>query len=332
MKKILNDPKELVREMLIGFSLAYPHRVRLVADHRAIVRKDAPIKDKVALISGGGSGHEPSHAGYVGSGMLDAACAGDVFTSPTMDDIAAVMRMIDGGKGIFQVIKNYSGDVMNFEMAGDLLRDEGYQVEAVIVNDDVAVEDSLYTSGRRGVAGTVFVHKITGAASEAGLDFARVKEVAEKVRNQVRSMGFALTSCTVPQVGKPTFSLEESQMEIGIGIHGEPGTQRVQLMPADQLADTLLDRILPDLPFRQGNEVAVLINGMGGTPMMELFVLEKRVSERLTQEGIRVHKTLVGNFMTSLEMAGGSITLLKLDEEMKTFLNTPTQAPSWPNL
>ena len=331
MKKVINDPQNVVREMLTGFSYAYPELVRPVMEHQAIIRAGAPVQNKVALISGGGSGHEPSHAGFVGPGMLDAACAGAVFTSPTMDDIAAVMRLIDGGKGIFQVVKNYSGDVMNFEMAADLLRDEGCHVEAVTVDDDVAVEDSLYTAGRRGVAGTIFVHKIAGAAAEAGLDLVGVKDFAERVRDNVRSMGFALTPCTVPEVGKTTFTLREMEMEVGIGIHGEPGTRRVELMPANQIADTVLDRILPDLPFRSGDEVAAIINGMGGTPLMELMILNKRVAERLSQEKIKVYKSWVGNFMTSLEMAGGSVTLLRLSEDIAAYLNAPARTPSWPS-
>jgi phosphoenolpyruvate---glycerone phosphotransferase subunit DhaK len=330
MKKILNDPKNAVREMLIGFSSAYPQFVQMVLEHQAIICKDAPVKNKVALISGGGSGHEPSHAGFVGPGMLDGACAGAVFTSPTADHIAAVMRLIDSGQGIFQIIKNYSGDVMNFEMAAEILRDEGHKVEATLVNDDVAVEDSLYTSGRRGVAGTIFVHKISGAAAQTGLSLGQVKNIAEKVKDNVRSMGFALTPCTVPEVGRSTFTLDEMEMEIGIGIHGEPGIRREKLMTSDQIVDTLLERILPDLPFRRGDEVAVLVNGMGGTPLMELMVLHKRVTERLKQEKIALYKSWVGNFMTSLEMAGGSVTLLKLSQEMKGYLDSPAQTPSWP--
>lgn len=331
MKKIINAPENAVKEMLAGFHFAYSNLVRLDSDHQAIIRKDAPVKNKVAIISGGGSGHEPSHTGFVGRGMLDAACAGAVFTSPTMDNIVEVMKMVDSGKGILQVVKNYSGDVMNFEMAADFLREEGFQVESIVINDDVAVEDSLYTSGRRGVAGTIFVHKIAGAAAEAGLPLAKVSEVAKEVRDNVRSMGFALSSCTVPEVGKPTFNLEEEEMEVGIGIHGEPGTDRESLMSADRIADRLLGRILPDLPFRPGDEVCVLINGMGATPLMELMVLNRRVSERLTQERIKIHKSLVGNFMTSLDMAGGSVTLLKLGEAIKAFLDAPAQAPAWPS-
>lgn len=331
MKKIINAPENAVKEMLAGFHFAYSNLVRLDSDHQAIIRKDAPVKNKVAIISGGGSGHEPSHTGFVGRGMLDAACAGAVFTSPTMDNIVEVMKMVDSGKGILQVVKNYSGDVMNFEMAADFLREEGFQVESIVINDDVAVEDSLYTSGRRGVAGTIFVHKVAGAAAEAGLPLAKVSEVAKEVRDNVRSMGFALSSCTVPEVGKPTFNLEEEEMEVGIGIHGEPGTDRESLMSADRIADRLLGRILPDLPFRPGDEVCVLINGMGATPLMELMVLNRRVSERLTQERIKIHKSLVGNFMTSLDMAGGSVTLLKLGEAIKAFLDAPAQAPAWPS-
>ncbi len=219
---------------------------------------------------------------------------------------------------------------MNFEMAAEILRDEGHKVEATLVNDDVAVENSLYTSGRRGVAGTIFVHKIAGAAAQAGLNLGQVKNIAEKVKDHVRSMGFALTPCTVPEVGRSTFALDEMEMEIGIGIHGEPGTQRGKLMTSDQIVDTLLERILPDLPFRGGDEVAVLVNGMGGTPLMELMVLHKRVAEILKQEKITLYKSWVGNFMTSLEMAGGSVTLLKLSEDMKGDLDSPARTPSWP--
>ena len=331
MKKVINDPKEVVNEMLEGIASAYPDLLRTVPENKAILRKDAPVKGKVALISGGGSGHEPAHGGYVGRGMLDAALAGSVFTSPTMADIADVMKIIDGGAGVFQVVKNYSGDVMNFEMAAEMLADEGVKVEAVVVDDDVAVEDSLYTSGRRGVAGTVFVHKIAGAAAEAGSDIGRVKDIAQSVRDNVRSMGFAVTSCTVPEVGKPTFTLEENEIEIGIGIHGEPGVERVKIMPADKITDILLDRILPDLPFQSGDEAAVLINGMGGTPLMELMVINRRVAARLKEEGVFIWKTWVGDFMTSLEMAGGSVSLLKLNDEMKAYLNAPACAPAWPS-
>jgi len=297
-----------------------------------IVRADAPVKGKVALVSGGGSGHEPSHAGYVGKGMLDAGVAGAVFTSPTPDQIFEAIKAVDGGAGVLLVIKNYTGDVMNFEMAGDMARAEGIEVASVIVNDDVAVENSTYTVGRRGIAGTIFVHKIAGAKAQAGGTLEEVKAVAEKVIKNVRSMGMALTPCIVPAAGKPTFTIGDDEMEIGMGIHGEPGTMRTNIMKADEIVDHLMSKILVDLPFEPGAEVAVMVNGLGGTPLMELFILNRRVSQILDDKGIKVYRTYVGEFMTSLEMAGASITLLKLDDELKSLLDAPADTPAFKQL
>jgi phosphoenolpyruvate---glycerone phosphotransferase subunit DhaK len=324
MKKLINAPDRVVEEMLRGMELAHGGLLRLLPDNGVVLRADAPVQGKVALVSGGGSGHEPAHGGYVGPGMLDAACAGSVFTSPTPDQMLEATKAVDGGAGVFYVIKNYTGDVLNFEMAGELAEAEGIQTDYVVTNDDVAVEDSTYTSGRRGIAGTVFVHKICGAAADDGKDLAGIKELAEKVNGNVRSMGMALTSCTPPESGEPIFQIGDDEMEIGIGIHGEPGTERKQVEPADAIVDQMLDRILGDSVDFSGSEVAVMVNGMGGTPLMELYVAYAHVADRLKGEGVGVWRMpYVGDYMTSLEMAGFSITLLKLDEEMKGYLAAP---------
>jgi dihydroxyacetone kinase-like protein len=282
----------------------------------------------VALVSGGGSGHEPAHGGYVGTGMLDGAVAGAVFTSPTPDQILEAIHAVSTDKGVLLVIKNYTGDVMNFEMAEEMAQDEGIQVKHVVTNDDVAVKDSLYTVGRRGVAGTIFVHKIAGAKAEAGGSLDEVQAVAQKVIDNVRTMGVALTPCMVPAAGKPGFTLNEDEMEVGIGIHGEPGTHREAVRPADEIVDHLLDRILADIDYT-GHEVAVMVNGSGGTPLMELFILNNHVHDVLTAKGIRIYKTFVGNYMTSIEMQGFSLSLLRLDDEMKALLDAPADTPAW---
>lgn len=329
MKKIINHPEQVVQEMLEGLVLAYPNELKLLEGTSVIVRQDAPVQNKVGVISGGGSGHEPAHAGYVGKGMLDAAVCGEVFTSPTPDQIFEAIKAVNSGKGVFLVIKNYTGDVMNFEMAAELAEAEGIPVESVIVNDDVAVEDSTYTTGRRGIAGTVFVHKIAGAKAEQGASLAEIKAVAEKVVNNVRSMGMALTPCTVPAAGKPGFELGENEMEVGIGIHGEPGIERKPIATADEIAETLTSHILEDMEFKENDEVAVMINGMGATPEMELFIVNRKVQQLLKEKGINVHEAFVGNYMTSLEMAGCSVTLLKLDEELKELLAAPANTPAF---
>lgn len=323
MKKIMNKVEDLVIEMCEGMEKANPDKLTFVRKYKILRRKNLN-KDKVSLISGGGSGHEPAHAGFVGKGMLDAAVCGDVFASPSTIQVYNSIQETKSSKGTLLIVKNYSGDCMNFDAAAEMAEEDGdYKVERVYVNDDVAVKDSLYTVGRRGVAGTVFVHKIAGAAAEKGMDLAGVKAVAEKVIANVRSMGFALTSCTVPAKGTPTFSLADDEMEFGVGIHGEPGTIREKLVSSDQLASKLLDKIVSDLPFTSGSEVAVMINGFGATPMQELFVLNNSVSKVLAEKGLKTYRTFVGNYMTAIDMAGASVTLLKLDAELKTLLDAP---------
>lgn len=329
MKKIINDPNEVMQDMVSGMIAAYPNDLKQITGTTAIVRKDAPITGKVGLVSGGGSGHEPAHAGYVGKGMLDAAVAGEVFTSPTPDQIYEAIKAVDSGKGVFLIIKNYTGDVLNFEMAAELAEADGIQVEKVIVNDDVAVEDSAFTTGRRGIAGTVFVHKIAGAKAELGATLEEVKNTAERAVKNVRSIGMALTPCTVPAAGKPSFELADNEMEIGIGIHGEAGIERKVIATADQIAAELTDRILHDMSLTSEDEVAVMINGLGSTPEMELYIVHKKVNQILTEKGIRIYKAFVGEYMTALEMAGCSVTLLKLDNELKSLLDAKSEAQAF---
>ena len=328
MKKLINEIDNIVDEMLDGMTAAYPQYVKRLPGLEVLVRAGGS-DGKVALVSGGGSGHEPAHGGYVGKGMLDAAVAGAVFTSPTPDQVYEAIMAANGGKGVLLVIKNYTGDVMNFEMAADMAADEGVEVDKVIVADDVAVEDSTWTTGRRGIAGTVFVHKIAGACAEAGGELAEVKRIAEKVIENVRSMGMAVDACTVPAAGKPSFDLADDEIEIGIGIHGEPGTHREKISTVNDIADKLLDKIFAEGIYNDGDEVAVMVNGMGGTPLMELFVANKHVKEVLDGKGIKVYKTLVGNYMTSLDMEGFSITLLKVDDELKKYLDAPADTPAF---
>jgi dihydroxyacetone kinase-like protein len=325
MKKLINDPKNVVVEAAQGFAAAHSDLVTVSYDPIYIVRADAPVAGKVGLVSGGGSGHEPLHGGFVGFGMLDAAVPGPVFTSPTPDPILAATRAVDSGAGVLHIVKNYTGDVLNFETAADLAEAEGLTVRSVIVNDDVAVKDSLYTAGRRGVAGTVLVEKIAGAAAERGDDLDAVAEIATRVNANVRSMGVALTPCVVPHAGEPSFVLADDEIEIGIGIHGEPGRERIHLEPADQIVDRLLGPILEDLPFAEGDRVVLLVNGMGGTPQVELYILFRRVAEVLADRGIVLAASLVGNFVTSLEMQGASLTVLKLDAELEELWNAPVQ-------
>lgn len=326
MKKIINNPENVVSEMLAGIEIANP-AVKYLQGSEVIARRE-PNKAKVALISGGGSGHEPSHAGYVGPGMLDAAVAGNVFASPSPDRILAAIHEVGGEKGVLLIIKDYSGDIMNFGMAAELAEMEGYKVLSVVTKDDVAVPDSTYSTGRRGIAGTVFVHKIAGAAAEAGKDLEAVRDVAQKVIDNTRSMGTALTPCILPGVGKPGFTLAEDEMEIGMGIHGEPGVEKTGIKTAHELAQILCDRILADMDY-SGSEVAVLINGLGGTPLMELYILTREVDELLKAKGINPYKYYVGNYMTSLEMAGCSVSLLKLDEELKGYLDAAADTAAW---
>ena len=326
MKKIINNPEAVVGEMLAGMVAAHPDYVRKLPDYNCLVYAAAPVANKVGIISGGGSGHEPAHAGYIGRGMLDAAATGNVFSSPTPDHFFAAAKAVDSGAGVLMVIKNYSGDLMNSQMAEEMAEFEDIKVARVIVDDDVAVKNSTYTTGRRGIAGTVFVHKIAGARAAQGGTLAEVKRVAEKVVANVRSMGMALTACIVPIAGKANFSLADDEMEIGMGIHGEPGISRTTLTAADEITATLLGKIIDDLPFQAGDEVAVLVNGLGATPLMELYIMNRKISEICSAKGIRIHRSYVGEFMTALEMAGASITLLKLDAELKALLDAPADS------
>lgn len=327
MKKFINAVDKVEDQMIQGMVKAYPQYVRKLDCGNVVVRSHKK-EGKVALISGGGSGHEPAHGGYVGEGMLDAAVAGAVFTSPTPDQVYEGIKAIATDAGVLMVIKNYTGDVMNFEMAADMARDEGIKVAQVVVNDDVAVKDSLYTVGRRGVAGTVFVHKIAGAMAETGADLDAVQAVAQKVIDNVRTMGAAIEPCTVPAAGKPGFELAEDEMEVGIGIHGEPGTHREKILTADEITDKLLAQILADIDYT-GSEVAVMINSSGATPLMELFIINNRVADVLAEKGVKVYKTFVGEFMTSIEMAGFSISLLKLDDQLKGLLDAKADTPGF---
>lgn len=327
MKKFINDVALVEEQMIMGMVKAYPGHLRKLDCGNVVVRAEKK-EGKVALISGGGSGHEPAHGGFVGTGMLDAAVAGAVFTSPTPDQIYEGIKAIATDAGVLMVVKNYTGDVMNFEMAAEMAQMEGITVEYVVTNDDVAVKDSLYTVGRRGVAGTVLVHKIAGALAEQGASLDEVKAVAEKVIAQVRTMGAAIEPCMVPAAGKPGFELAEDEMEVGIGIHGEPGTHRESIKTADEITDMLLEQILADLDY-SGSEVAVMVNGAGATPLMELFIINNRIADVLHEKGITVYKTFVGEYMTSIEMQGFSISLLRLDDELKGLLNAPADTPAW---
>ena len=328
MKKLINGVENIVDEMLDGMTAAYPQYVKRLEGFNVLVRA-CGATPKVALVSGGGSGHEPSHGGFVGRGMLDGAVAGEVFTSPTPDQVYEAVKAVNGGKGVLLIIKNYTGDVMNFEMAEEMSADDGIKVEHVIVADDVAVENSTWTTGRRGIAGTVLVHKIAGACAESGAELSEVKRVAEKVIANVRSMGMAVNACTVPAAGKVSFELADDEIEIGIGIHGEPGTHREKISDVNNIADKLLEKIFAEGIYGEGDEVAVLVNGMGGTPLMELLVANKHVKSVIESRGLKVAKTLVGNYMTSLDMEGFSITLLKLDDELKKYLDAPADTPAF---
>ncbi|QQE77598.1 dihydroxyacetone kinase subunit DhaK [Alicyclobacillus sp. SO9] len=326
MKKVIDDAANYVNQMIDGLVNAEPSLKRLPGT-QVVVR--AASEEKVALVSGGGSGHEPAHAGFVGYGMLDAAVSGEVFTSPTPNQVLDAIKAVDTGKGVLLVIKNYTGDVMNFEMAAELASAEGIEVEQVIVNDDVAVEDSTFTVGRRGIAGTVFVHKIAGAAAEAGRNLQQVKSIAQRVIDNVHSMGVALSPCTVPSSGQPSFELGEDEIEIGIGIHGEPGVKRMEWVSAAKIVEMLIAKIFANTPAKPGDNVAVLINGLGATPLSELYIANVSVQKMLQEKGLVVHRTLIGEYMTSLEMAGFSISVLKLDDEMSDFLDAVTTAPAW---
>ena len=326
MKKFINSVETVEDEMIQGLVKAYPQYLKKIDGHNVVVRAKKK-EGKVALISGGGSGHEPAHAGYVGEGMLDAAVAGAVYTSPASDAILEGIKAIATDAGVLMVIKNYTGDVMNFEMAAEMAEMEGINVKQVVVNDDVAVKDSLYTVGRRGVAGTVFVHKIAGALAETGASLDEVQAVAQKVIDNVRTMGAATLPSTIPASGKPGFELAEDEMEVGIGIHGEPGTHREKMMTANEITDHLLEKILADIDY-SGSEVAVMVNGSGSTPLMELYIINNRVADVLAEKGIKVVKTFVGEYMTSIDMAGFSISVLKLDDQLKELLAAKADTPA----
>jgi dihydroxyacetone kinase-like protein len=327
VKKLINKAEDVVREELQGIEQAHPDLVRVSYDPNIIVRADAPVQGKAALISGGGSGHEPMHGGFVGAGMLDAACPGEVFTSPTPDQMEAATKAVNGGAGVIHIVKNYTGDVMNFEMAADLCRSEGIEVESVLVDDDVAVQDSLYTAGRRGVGTTVLMEKLGGAAAEGGRPLKEVADICREVNANGRTMGMALTSCTVPAAGKPTFELGDDEMEIGIGIHGEPGRERMKLKTAAEIVDMMATAIVDDLPFKQGDNVLAFVNGMGGTPLIELYVVFNELSRFLEGRGITIARNLIGSYITSLEMAGCSITLLKTTDDLIRLWDAPVKTP-----
>ena len=327
MKKFINEIDRVEEQLINGLVKAAPHFVKKLGIGNVLVRSQKK-EGKVAIVSGGGSGHEPFAAGYIGTGMLDGVIPGAIYTSPAADQIYEGIKAVSAGKGVLMIIMNYTGDIMNFDMASEMAAMEDIQVEKVVTNDDVAVDDSLYTTGRRGVAGTVLVLKIAGALAETGAGLNEVKAVAEKVIANVRTMGVAINPSTIPASGKPGFVLNEDEMEVGIGIHGEPGIYKAKLGTANEIADCLLEKILSDLDY-SGSEVAVLINGCGGTPLMELYIVNDHVQDVLASKGIRVYKTLVGNYMTSIEQEGFSITLLKLDEQTKMLLDAPADTPAY---
>jgi dihydroxyacetone kinase-like protein len=323
VKKLINSPEDVLREELEGISAAHADRVRVSFDPPYIVRIDAPVSGKVGIVSGGGSGHEPMHGGFVGRGMLDAACPGEVFTSPTPDQMHEATKAVNGGAGVLHIVKNYTGDVMNFDMAAELAQGEGIEVVSVLINDDVAVQDSLYTAGRRGVGATVLAEKLAGAAAEEGRPLSEVAGICRRVNENARSMGMALTASTTPAAGSPTFELADDEMEIGIGIHGEPGRERMKLERAAQIVERLTTAVVEDLPFQQGDRVLAFVNGMGGTPLIELYVVYNELNKLLSSQGITIERRLIGSYITSLEMAGCSITLLRLDDELIRLWDAP---------
>ena len=328
MKKLINKPEDVVTEALAGMAAAHADLITVDMENQIVVRKDAPKQGKVGVISGGGSGHEPMHGGFVGLGMLDAACPGAVFTSPVPDQMLAATKAVNGGAGVLHIVKNYTGDVLNFEMAAELASADGIQVEAVVTNDDVAVQDSLYTAGRRGVGVTVLLEKIVGGLAETGAPLTQVAELARKVNSQGRSMGMALTSGTVPAAGKPNFDLADDEMEIGIGIHGEPGRRRVKLAPASEITEMLANPVIEDLGLKSGESVLAFVNGMGGTPLIELYIVYNELNKLLKGKGISIGRSLVGSYITSLDMAGCSITLVRLDDELAKYWDAPVLTPA----
>ncbi len=328
MKKLINTPESVVTDALAGMQALHPELLRVDFENQIVVRADAPVRGKVGLVSGGGSGHEPLHGGFVGYGMLDAACPGAVFTSPVPDQMLAATRAVNGGAGVLHIVKNYTGDVLNFEMAAELAEADGIEVASVVTNDDVAVQDSLYTAGRRGVGVTVLLEKIVGGLAEAGASLTQVAELARKVNNHGRSMGMALTSGTVPAAGKPNFDLPDDEMEIGIGIHGEPGRRRVKLVPASEVTEMLATPIIEDLGLKAGERVLAFVNGMGGTPLIELYIVADELAKILKGRNVTIARSLIGSYITSLDMAGCSITLLRLDDELTRYWDAPVRTPA----
>ncbi|MDR3576727.1 MAG: dihydroxyacetone kinase subunit DhaK [Anaerolineaceae bacterium] len=325
MKKFVNDPKQFVPEMLKGIALANPETLKYIPEYNLIMRTDIPRDDKVSVMQGSGSGHEPAHVMIVGKGMLDAACPGDVFSAPAADYVYNTSKLVASKKGVLHLINNYTGDRMSFDMGKEMAEADGVNIKTVLVNDDVAVKDSTWTVGRRGVAGNFFVIKAVGAASEMGADLDTLVSLGNRVVSVTRTMGMALTGCTPPAKGKPIFELAEDEMEMGIGIHGEPGRKRVKMAPANQIVDELLEAVASDLPYKSGDEVALMINGMGGTPISELYLLYGHAHEQLVKRGIKVWRSYVGEYCTSLEMAGFSLTLVKVDDELKKYLLAPAE-------
>lgn len=352
MKKLINKPEDIIRESLQGMAAAHANLIKVHYDPAFVYRADAPVQGKVAIISGGGSGHEPMHTGFVGMGMLDAACPGEVFTSPTPDQMLEAAKRVDGGAGILYIVKNYSGDIMNFEMATELAHSEGIRVQSILIDDDVAVKDSLYTQGRRGVGTTVLAEKICGAAAQQGYDLQQITDLCRWVNLNGRSLGMALTSCTVPAKGTPTFELGNQEIEMGIGIHGEPGRDRMTIKSADEITETLALSIIEDAPytrtvrewdgekgewvdvelidptFEKGDKLLAFVNSMGGTPISELYIVYRKLAEICEQKGLQIVRNLIGPYITSLDMQGCSITLLKLDPEMIRLWDAPVKTPS----
>jgi phosphoenolpyruvate---glycerone phosphotransferase subunit DhaK len=325
MKKFVNDPKQFVPEMLEGIALANPDTLKYVPEYKLIMRTDAPREDKVSIVQGSGSGHEPAHVMIVGKGMLDAACPGDVFAAPPMDYVYETAKLLASPKGVLLLVNNYTGDRMAFDMGREMAESEGVKVEILTINDDVAVKDSTYTVGRRGVAGNFFVIKAVGAASEQGADLDELVRIGKKVNDVTRTMGVALTACTPPAKGSPLFELGPDDMEFGVGIHGEPGRERRPMENADQIVDDLLEAIVPDLPYQSGDRVALMVNGLGGTPISELYILYRHAFQRLAEQGITVGRSYVNEYCTSLDMAGASITLVRLDDEIEGLLAAPAE-------
>ena len=323
MKKFVNDPKQFVPEMLKGIALANPDTIKYVPEYNLIMRADAPDNNKVSIVQGSGSGHEPAHVMVVGPGMLDAACPGDVFAAPPSDYVYQTGKLVASDKGVLLLVNNYTGDRMAFEMAQELLEADGVKVDTLFINDDVAVQDSTWTVGRRGVAGNFFVIKAVGAKSAQGASLEEVKAIGEKVNSVTRTMGIALSSCTPPAKGMPLFEIAEDEMEVGVGIHGEPGRRRAKLVSAQEIVDELLGAVVPDLPYSSGDRVALMINGLGGTPISELYLLYGIAAQKLADQGITIARSYVGEYCTSLEMAGASLTLVKLDDEIEALLEAP---------